>query len=208
MVCARGRDARAALVDARDNGMRMACPARRRSNDARTNRAGSEPCPTCSLRVVARTRRSRCVKCDDVARRSPNAPRQPPRDVRADGREALRDADRRRARGSCLASTLSTRRSARRPRAGDQAPRERSSRGGGPGNPRPPASGVTSPERVGSLGCARGAVLDDCDGQGREPDAPAALGEASPDRVYGMVGQLAGCGWSIRIPVFGVPAGR
>ena len=66
MVCARGRDARAALVDARDNGMRMACPARRRSNDARTNRAGSEPCPTCSLRVVARTRRSRCVKCDDV----------------------------------------------------------------------------------------------------------------------------------------------
>ena len=45
-------------------------------------------------------------------------------------------------------------------------------------------------------------------GQGREPDAPAALGEASPDRVYGMVGQLAGCGWSMRIPVFGVPAGR
>jgi len=115
----------------------------------------------------------------------------------------------RRARGD----RVSPRRSRRGAPQGDRAPatrrRESDHREGvGPGNPRPAASGVTSPGRVGSLGCAGGAVLDDCDGQGREPDAPAALGEASPDRVYGMVGQLAGCGWSIRIPVFGVPAGR
>src|SRR4029079_11247293 len=56
--------------------------------------------------------------------------------------------------------------------------------------------------------CARGAVLDECDWPGPRARCSAALGEASPDRVYGMVGQLAGCGWSIRIPVFGVPAGR
>jgi len=58
------------------------------------------------------------------------------------------------------------------------------------------------------LGARRAQSSTNAIGQGREPDAPAALGEASPDRVYGMVGQLAGCGWSIRIPVFGVPAGR
>ena len=60
-----------------------------------------------------------------------------------------------------------------------------------------------------SLACARAPQFStNAIGQGREQDAPAALGEASPERVYGMVGQLAGCGWSIRIPVFGVPAGR
>ena len=107
---------------------------------------------------------------------------------------------------------VSPRRSRRGAPQGDRAPatrrRESDHREGVVRvTPDPPRPGLRARHGSGASG-ARGAVRDDCDGQGREPDAPAALGEASPDRVYGMVGQLAGCGWSIRIPVFGVPAGR
>ena len=76
------------------------------------------------------------------------------------------------------------------------------------GGDREAAEATHAAERVWTSGARRAQSSTNAIGQGREPDAPAALGEASPDRVYGMVGQLAGCGWSIRIPVFGVPAGR
>ena len=43
-------------------------------------------------------------------------------------------------------------------------------------------------------------------GRGEFPPGPGQVRDV--ETAYGIVGQLAGCGWSMRIPVFGVPAGR